>query len=671
MRFSILTATEEKEYIKEKLREGRFSLRLFFVAFIILYGAFGYLDSLLAGEYASILIFIRFGVVIPYFLLVIAFTYHKAFSQWGQQMLFGSFVLAGVGISYMLILLPDTFSYYGGAFMIIFSGYFLLKLNTGYAVVGGLTNLMIFIGGYAMMNGEIPFHVWLMICFFFGSNVIGVIGNYQIEKNRRILYRQEREIKEKNHKLEVLVNEQRKDLVQVEKAIESTSDAIAIYSPEGILTYANQAYKNLTDSSRTFAESLFKNREAFFKKTTEEGSWKKEQIITKNDGNAIVMLLQVDIIKQADGIIIGFVTTYKDITERKDAEKEVIYLSFHDGLTGLYNRRFFDEELKRINVYRNLPLTLVMLDVNGLKLTNDAFGHRVGDELLVKVANVLKETCRADDVIARIGGDEFVVLLPHTNKDQARQIITRIKQAVALEKLEDLPISISVSCGFGIKKKEQQNINEVFKKAEDDMYRSKISHSRSYRHQTIDLIMETLYVKSPREQAHSKRVSKLCEAIGLAMGLETQELTTVGMLHDIGKVSISESILEKKAPLTDSEWKKIKKHPEAGYSILSSSPDYGLLAECVLAHHEHWDGTGYPNGLEGDAIPLMARIIAIADAYDAMVSDRPYRNGMKHVDAMKEIKRCAASQFDPYIVKVFVDLMEKQHLAIIQTERSN
>ncbi len=360
----------------------------------------------------------------------------------------------------------------------------------------------------------------------------------------------------------------------------------------------------------------------------------------------------------------GRLCSFRDITEQSRAVKEIEYLSFHDGLTGLYNRRFFDEELRRLDVPRNLPLTLLMLDVNGLKLTNDAFGHPVGDELLIRVANVLRDACRADDIIARVGGDEFAVLVPRANGDQADQLIQRVQQSVALERLEGLPIS--VSCGRGTKLEPQDSITDVFKTAEDQMYQHKTSERSSYRHQSIDLIMQTLYARSPREQQQSERVGRLCGAIGAAMGLEANMLTTAGMLHDIGKIAIGNEILDKRGPLSAAEWKEVKRHPEVGYSILSAVNDYALLADYVLAHHERWDGRGYPRGLKAEEIPLAARIIAVADSYDAMVSDRPYRQGMDHDNAIAEIAACAGSQFDPAVAEVFIAMIGHDEAAAAQ-----
>jgi len=352
----------------------------------------------------------------------------------------------------------------------------------------------------------------------------------------------------------------------------------------------------------------------------------------------------------------GVVLVFRDVTEEKERQAKIQYLSFHDQLTGLNNRRFFEDELRRIDTTSNLPITLVMIDVNGLKLTNDAFGHLLGDKLLQRVAEILRKECRNEDIIARIGGDEFVILLPKTSSEEAERFLNRINAVITQEKINSM--SVSVSYGWETKRETEEDLSSIFKKAEDYMYRRKLSESTSMRYKTIEVIIKTLYEKNEREEKHSIRVSELCTQIALALDLNTiniNELRTVGLMHDIGKIAIDDKILDKSGTLSDSEWLEIKRHPEIGYRILSSLNEYAPLAEYVLAHHERWDGKGYPKGLKGEEIPWQSRIIAVADAYDAMTSHRPYRQALSRGAAIEIIKTNAGTYFDPKITKVFVE----------------
>lgn len=345
----------------------------------------------------------------------------------------------------------------------------------------------------------------------------------------------------------------------------------------------------------------------------------------------------------------------RDVSDRKQMEQKLEYLSYHDQLTGLNNRRFFEEELKRLDEEENFPLTIVMADVNGLKLINDSFGHAMGDELLRKVAKSLKKGCRADDIVARLGGDEFIILLPKTDNYEAEQIVRYIKELVVKEKVGT--INISISFGWETKNRNEDKIDEILKIAEDNMYKKKLFESPSMRGKAIKAIINTLYEKNKREEQHSHRVSALCENMGKALGLterEINELKTVGLLHDIGKIAIEENILNKPGNLTNDEWQEIKRHPEIGYRILSTVNDMSEMAEHVLAHHEMWNGKGYPKGLEGKEIPIQSRIIAIADTYDAMTSERSYRSALPEKVAVEELQKNAGVQFDPDLVKVFI-----------------
>jgi diguanylate cyclase (GGDEF)-like protein/PAS domain S-box-containing protein len=374
----------------------------------------------------------------------------------------------------------------------------------------------------------------------------------------------------------------------------------------------------------------------------------------KNDGTLLPVEVMLTSILLNEKKV--FHILWRDISERKKMEQKLKYLGYHDLLTGLYNRRFFEEELKRLDVERNFPLTIVIADVNGLKLINDSFGHAMGDELLKTVAEVTKKACRADDIIARLGGDEFVILLPKTNASETEQILNRIKALARKEKVGS--IAISVAFGYETKKKEEEKIQEILKKAEDHMYKKKLFESPSMRGKTINAIINTLHEKNKREEQHSHRVSALCKSMGKALGLpegEIEELKTVGLLHDIGKIAIEETILNKPGKLTDEEWREIKRHPEIGYRILSTVNDMSEMAEYVLAHHERWDGKGYPKGLKGEEITLQSRIISIADSYDAMTSERSYRSALPEKVAREELQKNSGAQFDPELVRVFIE----------------
>jgi len=356
-----------------------------------------------------------------------------------------------------------------------------------------------------------------------------------------------------------------------------------------------------------------------------------------------------------------FAVLITDITELRRKNENILYLSFHDQLTGLYNRRFLEEEIIRLDTSRNLPLTIVMGDVNGLKLVNDSFGHGVGDQLLVKVSNALRKASRVDDILARHGGDEFIVVLPKTSKNEAEMIVKRYKEYLSQEK-SDL-VEISVSFGWETKTEIDQSIDMILKKTEDAMYQHKVYEGSSMRSKTIDLIMKTLFEKNSREMLHSKRVSEICEALAKKAKLSKEDVNKMkltGLMHDIGKIGINEKILNSATMLSPEELIEMRKHSEIGGRILSASSEFAEISGIVLQHHERWDGKGYPNGLKGNEISVYARIIAIADSYDAMVSERAYRSSYTQEYAISEIQRCSGSQFDPHLVKIFVELMKEK-----------
>ena len=354
----------------------------------------------------------------------------------------------------------------------------------------------------------------------------------------------------------------------------------------------------------------------------------------------------------------------QDITQRKRREAEILYASVYDDMTGLFNRGFMDHELARIEAENALPVSVIMCDVDGLMLINDAFGREEGDALLKEVSSILKESCRERDIIARVGGDEFLILLPDTDSSGVYEVYQRIRDMC--ERRHAHPRAeihfTSVSLGYATKKRDDELLADVIKTAAGHMYTRKLLAQKSLYSAVLDSIKATMFEKSNETQEHVERMAVLAVALGKEMGLrgeELDELEVASLLHDIGKIRVDLSILTKPGKLDEREWEEIRKHPETGYRITQSVPELRNVSDIILCHQEKWDGTGYPRKLSGEMIPLQARIIAVVDAYDAMTTDRGYQRVLSKQEAIEEIARCAGSQFDPQVASVFIERILK------------
>lgn len=351
----------------------------------------------------------------------------------------------------------------------------------------------------------------------------------------------------------------------------------------------------------------------------------------------------------------------QDISSRKEKEAEIQHLIYHDILTGVFNRNYFEEKCVKLNSEFQLPLAVISADIDGLKLMNDAFGHEAGDKLLVEAADIFKNCCNEQDVVARTGGDEFYILLPNTGEKEAREVMQKIKHEVKRKnkELENSSLFLSVSLGFSVKKSEKEDFQKILNIADDYMYQRKLLEQNSLHSSIISSIRATMFEKSNETEEHGKRMAKLAVKLGKQIGLEEEELNSLELLaqlHDIGKINIDIKILAKKDKLTDEEWKEMKKHPEIGYRIASNLLEIRHVAEYILYHHERWDGTGYPKGLQGNDIPLLSRIISIVDAFDAMTNQRSYKEAFSIEKAIEEIKVNSGTQFDPALVERFISL---------------
>jgi diguanylate cyclase (GGDEF)-like protein/PAS domain S-box-containing protein len=444
-------------------------------------------------------------------------------------------------------------------------------------------------------------------------------------------------------------------------------DWTMIYLSDGCKTLTGYDPSDLINNKNVSFNDIIvpKYRDYVFKEYEEAKKLNKscniEYELIKKDGSRIWIWEKGHVFMQDDiWYIEGFLM---DITDRKISEQKINYASKHDVLTGLPNRTYFDTVIRRLDQPKNYPLSISIVDIDGLKLINDTYGHDVGDETILTFAKLLSTSCKDNSFIARIGSDEFGVVFAKSNQKHFEDLKDKVFDEISKIKIKDIPLS--ASCGTAIKTTESQQIEDILVEAENDMYAQKTLHNQSSRNQVIMALFDSLKDKYEAERDHSDRVSAYCLAMGEKLNLTTQEkleLEFAGRMHDIGKITIPDSILKKPGKLTSEEWVIMKNHTINGYQILKSADKYSNLADYALTHHERWDGKGYPKGLSKEDIPLFSRIIAIADAFEAMTADRPYRKAMDSIDAIKELYRCSGSQFDPNLVDVFVkDVLVDTH----------
>lgn len=359
-----------------------------------------------------------------------------------------------------------------------------------------------------------------------------------------------------------------------------------------------------------------------------------------------------------NGLKADFITFF-DVTRKINSEKEIRYLAYHDKLTGLYNRGFFEEEVQRIDVKRSLPISIIMADLNGLKLTNDVFGHFEGDKLLTAAAGLFRRVCRKEDIVARWGGDEFAVLLPETDNEAAARICERIEAECKAEK--EAPIILSMSLGYSTKNSPGESLKDTLKLSENMMYRKKLTESREIRNNILSTIKESLFKRSVESEAHIKRVALLAKDFAWYLDLnekELDELSLLSLIHDIGKVAIDDQILKKAGRLDKDEWAEVRTHAEKGYKIAVNHQELAHISDGILCHHERWDGMGYPQGLSEKDIPQISRILNIVDAYDIMTHNTVYKKAVSNREALDEINRCSGKQFDPFYANAFIEFIK-------------
>ncbi|PKL19906.1 MAG: hypothetical protein CVV48_15645 [Spirochaetae bacterium HGW-Spirochaetae-4] len=387
-----------------------------------------------------------------------------------------------------------------------------------------------------------------------------------------------------------------------------------------------------------------------------------DSILVAKDGIEHFINDSASPIKDEQGSMNGVVLVFRDCSHNRTERETILRLGFTDQLTQLQNRRAYDMELEQMRQADLFPIAFILADVDGLKLANDAFSHDTGDLLLQRVANVLREVSAPGDLLARVGGDEFLVLMHQTSQELAEDRVHQIDRKLREEKVGHMTISLST--GIALLPTGEVDPALVYRHAERRMYRQKLTESPKRKKLIIETLLSVQHQNYPRVKIHSEQVSLLCGMLSRMLELnehDTETMQRAGLYHDLGKIAMDQTILEKPSSLNEHEWYDVKRHSEVGYNILRSVPEYFDIAETVLYHHERWDGNGYPKGLAGNDIPLYSRMLSICDAYDAMVGTKPYANAKGKSEALQEIMEFRGSQFDPDLATLFVTMMSREN----------
>ena len=391
----------------------------------------------------------------------------------------------------------------------------------------------------------------------------------------------------------------------------------------------------------------------------------------------------IDLLTKVSGELAGTMANAQLYTMAKDQ----VHI---DDLTGLLSHGYFhkriDEEIARCSRFGNI-FSVLFLDVDLFKSYNDAFGHLAGDDILKEISRLIRASIRSIDIPCRYGGDEFAVVLPESPLDDAYNVAERIRKKIESE-MDSKGIAITCSIGVASWPTSGAAKESLLMSVDSALYLSKqagrnrvslasavmsVLESNTYREDevlsAVHALAATVDAKDRYTYGHSKKASEYAVQIANALGYTSDKiamLKAAALLHDIGKIRVPDNVLLKPGPLNNDEWIAIREHPKFGVIILKHIKGLSGCLPIIQHHHEHFDGKGYPAGLTSDKIPFDARILAVADAYDAMTSPRPYRpQKMHHQDAIDELMRCAGTHFDPEIVKVFTTLWEPLNRGVL------
>lgn len=355
----------------------------------------------------------------------------------------------------------------------------------------------------------------------------------------------------------------------------------------------------------------------------------------------------------------------RNMTERTLMEHRLQDMVLRDNLTNLFNRRSFEEAMKKYDGREVEKITVISIDINGLKFINDTLGHQAGDKIIIESGNVMSEIFAESGFVSRIGGDEFGVILENIEETHVEKLLNRLLLRIEQYNNTVQTGNLSVAYGYAYHTMGVINMEYMFQIADNNMYQNKLLKKESTRGTFVKTFMKALEAKDYVSEGHVIRMEKLAVLIGEALSLHQDQMDRLVLLtkfHDIGKIGIPDSILKKPAKLTEDEWKVMKTHTTIGERIAIESSEIKDIAPLILHHHEKWDGSGYPAGLKKENIPIECRILAIVDSFDAMTNDRPYHKAIDAKAAVEEIVTCSGTYYDPKLVAIFYKIQKELQL---------